>query len=584
MDVLMRAAFYFVIAGLLFIAICWFVGSLRDFFSDDIVIAPMQITGQADADGKLAIAMAQILQAKLKHVEIELETSQRELMEESQPSSSTTGTRSVKHLYGIPPILGQQGVKIDARLLEPVNFNVTVGGVQVGGIFPWLQRQITYKKTLNFSVSYEGDSAIIAGNLAPLVESKDNSLYIRTEKATSDEIASSIAYAIIQKKLSEDPKNKLQVLDLKEFRTLLKILFESAVLNRRVALGRTAKDGFAALVDETEKLAIQVPDWYELRYLAANIAESADNYDKALVSYKMLDNLTESKNPQAEHITASVRKKVKDKILELQEKIIPKQLTIEKTAQTKIKADVEYAVQQLNHILQLNLEVPPVNILTDDIYNAYWDGKTLNYPPQIQYLPDIAYHEAAHPFIEKLAPSLVFQGESGSIIESYADVFASVIKQKREGRSAKDADWTLAPGAIAWLNNEDIQNSQNKSPLRSLKDPGTAYKDSIFGDDIQIADFTKIRDAKAPYDNGNLHINLGIPNKAFYETAIRIGTDKAIEIWRKALPLLDKDKHKDFISLANLTDKVAGEIYMENSEEQGAVIKAWETVKVPRGR
>jgi Zn-dependent metalloprotease len=38
-----------------------------------------------------------------------------------------------------------------------------------------------------------------------------------------------------------------------------------------------------------------------------------------------------------------------------------------------------------------------------------------------------------------------------------------------------------------------------------------------------------------PDDNGGVHINSGIPNRAFYLTAKEIGTDKAVIIWYRAL-------------------------------------------------
>jgi Zn-dependent metalloprotease len=41
-----------------------------------------------------------------------------------------------------------------------------------------------------------------------------------------------------------------------------------------------------------------------------------------------------------------------------------------------------------------------------------------------------------------------------------------------------------------------------------------------------------------PADNQGVHINSGIPNKAFFLTAMAIGTDKAAQIWYHALQSL----------------------------------------------
>jgi Zn-dependent metalloprotease len=79
-------------------------------------------------------------------------------------------------------------------------------------------------------------------------------------------------------------------------------------------------------------------------------------------------------------------------------------------------------------------------------------------------------------------------------------------------------------------------------------------------------------------DNGGVHINSGIPNKAFYETAIRLGTDVAGEIWVEALYELQPDS--DFQALADATYAVAETLYDADSAEQNAVKDAWASVGI----
>jgi Zn-dependent metalloprotease len=54
-----------------------------------------------------------------------------------------------------------------------------------------------------------------------------------------------------------------------------------------------------------------------------------------------------------------------------------------------------------------------------------------------------------------------------------------------------------------------------------LKEPGSAYKDVPgLGSDKQVSTMAKI--SNGTRDNGGIHINSGIPNKAFYELAQRL--------------------------------------------------------------
>ena len=58
-----------------------------------------------------------------------------------------------------------------------------------------------------------------------------------------------------------------------------------------------------------------------------------------------------------------------------------------------------------------------------------------------------------------------------------------------------------------------------------MKAPGTAYNNDLFGRDPQpdhMSKFVHLPDTDEG-DYGGVHINSGIPNKAFYLTAVGIG-------------------------------------------------------------
>jgi len=86
-------------------------------------------------------------------------------------------------------------------------------------------------------------------------------------------------------------------------------------------------------------------------------------------------------------------------------------------------------------------------------------------------------------------------------------------------------------------------------------------------------------------DNGGVHINSGIPNHAFYVTALEMGGnawEKAGRIWYKTLT--DKlQERSTFQQACDLTYETAGELFGMNSLEQQAVKKGWEAVGITTG-
>ena len=116
-----------------------------------------------------------------------------------------------------------------------------------------------------------------------------------------------------------------------------------------------------------------------------------------------------------------------------------------------------------------------------------------------------------------------------------------------------------------------------------MKAPGTAYDDPVLGKDPQPADMNNY--VNTLEDNGGVHINSSIPNRAFYLTAAAIGCfawEKAGKIWYCALT--DKLHHNsDFSDAARATYETAGTLYGNGSAEQTAVAQAWDTVGVSRG-
>ncbi len=101
----------------------------------------------------------------------------------------------------------------------------------------------------------------------------------------------------------------------------------------------------------------------------------------------------------------------------------------------------------------------------------------------------------------------------------------------------------------------------------------------MLGKDPQPA---TMRDFYEGYDdNGGVHVNSGIPNRAFALAALAIGGfawEKPGTIWYTALT--ERLRHtSDFKDAAASTIAIAGELF--GSAEENAVEDAWRTVGVP---
>jgi Zn-dependent metalloprotease len=139
-----------------------------------------------------------------------------------------------------------------------------------------------------------------------------------------------------------------------------------------------------------------------------------------------------------------------------------------------------------------------------------------------------------------------------------------------KNHTAEQADWLIGEGLFT--SNVDAEG------IRSMKAPGTAYDDPVLGRDPQPGHMDDYVETSS--DNGGVHINSGIPNKAFYNVATEIGGfawEKAGAIWYLAL-CDELQPTSDFQAAANATYKVAGTLYGKDSAEQRAVYNGWKAV------
>lgn len=185
---------------------------------------------------------------------------------------------------------------------------------------------------------------------------------------------------------------------------------------------------------------------------------------------------------------------------------------------------------------------------------------------------DVAGHEMTHGFINK-ASGLEYNGQSGALNESIADVFGLMTKQWHLQQNVTQADWLVGPGTVPYgvalrsfkderANKYDIQ-PKNMKQLKAMK------RDPEYIDDIED-------------DWGGVHIFSGVPNHAFYLFATSLGPtsnafDVAAKVWYDTVASRTVDRNSNFKQFAQLTVNFA--------TGRGAVVKeklrdAWGAVGI----
>jgi len=211
--------------------------------------------------------------------------------------------------------------------------------------------------------------------------------------------------------------------------------------------------------------------------------------------------------------------------------------------------------------------------------NAFWNGTQMVYGDgdgrifnRFTVAVDVIGHELTHG-VTGTEANFDYEWQPGALNESFSDVFGSMVKQWKLGQKADEADWLIGAGLFT--------PKVKGEGIRSMLHPGTAYDDPVLGKDPQPA---SMRDFYEGYDdNGGVHVNSGIPNRAFALAALALGGhswEKAGPIWYRALT--DRlGNTADFKETATATAAIAGELF--GSAEEKAVHDAWRTVGVVVG-
>ncbi len=215
------------------------------------------------------------------------------------------------------------------------------------------------------------------------------------------------------------------------------------------------------------------------------------------------------------------------------------------------------------------------NAFWNGSYMTYGDGNGTTFSPLTTL--DICGHEMTHGVTERTA-SLIYSGESGALNESVSDVFGAMVERFVQGESAN-----------TWKIGEQCYTPGNgtSDALRYMDNPHAAANSGFTPDDDPDHYSERYTGSS---DNGGVHINSGISNKAFYLVAkggthhlggsmTGIGADAAAAIWYKALTTY-MTSSTNFAGARTATLNAAAALYGTGSTNYNAVANAWALVGI----
>ena len=208
--------------------------------------------------------------------------------------------------------------------------------------------------------------------------------------------------------------------------------------------------------------------------------------------------------------------------------------------------------------------------------NAFWNGQQMTYGDGDQQifrtfvLLDVIGHEMMHGVTEHTS-GLEYYGESGALNESMSNVFGVVLRQWVNQVTVDKDSWLVGPGLFT--------DKVKGTALRSMLNPGTAYNDPRLGKDPQPDHYSKLY--KGSGDNGGVHINSGIPNKAFALFANSVGGkawENSLKVWWESNCGTNRiGSNADFATFAKKTVENCQKLFPQHV---AALKKAWSDVGV----
>lgn len=208
-----------------------------------------------------------------------------------------------------------------------------------------------------------------------------------------------------------------------------------------------------------------------------------------------------------------------------------------------------------------------VNMLEEDgsgMDNAFWSAPIIYFGSGKAAFSnlagglDVIAHELGHGVVENTA-NLEYQGQSGAINETYADIFGAMVDRED------------------WLIGEDVSQPAYfpSGTMRDMSDPHNQGMQSDHYWQPNHVSEMYIGDE----DRGGVHINSGIGNHAYYLFATALSKEKAEQVFYRALANYLSTKSQ-FIDFRIAVIQSAKDLYGESSVEADEAAKAFDAVGI----
>ncbi len=214
--------------------------------------------------------------------------------------------------------------------------------------------------------------------------------------------------------------------------------------------------------------------------------------------------------------------------------------------------------------------------LDNNLNNAFWNGESMSFGNgdgndfrDLAASYDVTGHEMTHGVVENTA-NLVYEFQPGALNESFADVFGTLF------------EFYARPGTANYLMGEDVTTPNIAGDcLRNMEDPAASNVAFDGQQPTKMSEFRNLPNTDQG-DNGGVHINSGIPNRAFVIIHKAVGNDKVEQIYYRALSLYLTRSSK-FIDARLAIVKAAEDLFGANSAESNACKTAFDTVEILEG-
>ena len=275
---MIRVLVFVAVGVVLLLANLWFILRVkRAFFSSDApdTIAPFQILGQDDPQGKNGTSLAMLLQARLSRVRQEIVAARSALQSAGQvarlyrplgpaveagPDARAVLASSLPLTYEVPLQL----------VPPPPELTLKVGQVELGGIVSWFFSVTSQDRPLRVVVQTGQNKSVVGVGSDG---DPDRAFWLETAPDNAS-IIQSVAYAIWQKEMAKEIE-QVDAFNPDEFGKLIEILNLANDYLRRESYGREDKDQWKELAKDLDPLTKKVSGWPDLLLFAALVATKA---------------------------------------------------------------------------------------------------------------------------------------------------------------------------------------------------------------------------------------------------------------------------------------------------------------------